>query len=92
MPAEELSPVDQDSSGDRERESHRRSGGLQFVHAVTFGLGVAALAGVVITTGAVTSSDASVNAVSGHVATAVALDPAIHQLIGGLHTSCTGQS
>lgn len=91
MPAEEVSPVDKAGSGDREPVSRRRSGNPQLVPAVTFGLGVAALAGVVVTTGAVIPSAASARTGSGSAVTAVALDPPINLIAAGV-TTCTGQS
>ena len=88
MPAEEVRPVDKAGPGDGETEPRRRSGGSQFVPAVSFGLGVAALAGIVVTTGAVTpsASSVSVSPVSGSV---VVQEPAIHQLSGCAIITCT---
>lgn len=91
MPAEEITPVDKAGPGDREREPHRRSGSPPLASAVTFGLGVAALAGVVVTTGPVISEAASVRAVSGSAAAVAALDPAIHHLICYGVITCSGQ-
>jgi hypothetical protein len=70
---------------DQEPTARRKSGGERGVPAVTFGLGVAALAGLVATAGAAAASVGAAGTDNAHpVAAAAALTPLVR------HITCSG--
>lgn len=77
--------ADQANLPDQKRNARRKSGADRGVQAVTFGLGVAALAGLVATAGAAAAAASAAGADNAQpVAVAAALSPMDH------HITCSG--
>jgi hypothetical protein len=96
MPEETAIPDDQSSERNPVRESRRGAGFSQLVPSVTFGLSVAALAGVVVAacpataSAAPAASAAAIAVATAPAATAATPGDAINQLTRMVHTTCSG--
>lgn len=77
---------DETDHSEHQSDARRRSGGERGVHAVTFGLGVAALAGLVATASAAAAAASAAATDTGQPAVVAA--PLSE--IGGTHITCSG--
>ncbi|HEY3954526.1 MAG TPA: hypothetical protein VGM53_14210 [Streptosporangiaceae bacterium] len=80
-----LSPQDQ-SAAPAEAATPRKASGARSVPAVAFGLGTAALAGVIAVASTAPAAEGAATAASGQAAHTVA-----HAQFFGPHTTCSGE-